>query len=184
MTKIDPDILRSLLRYEPETGKLYWLKRGAEHYQDSRCSAAGQAAQWNAIYAGKEAFSSKSRSGYMKGAILGRHMNAHRVIWALVNGVWPKEIDHINGDKADNRIENLRSVTSSENNKNRRLPACNKSGRIGVFWHARHKCWRAFIGHQGKRIHLGSFQVKDDAIAARKRAEKDFGFHANHGRVA
>jgi hypothetical protein len=181
---ISPELLRALLRYDPETGGLFWRRRERQHFSSgSRCDPAAQARQWNALWQDKPALSTNSSNGYLKGAIFGRTLLAHRVVWAVHFGVWPKQIDHINGVRTDNRIANLREATSQENNRNRSLPSDNKSGRIGVRWHKPDSCWRAHIGVSRRRIHLGSFRKFQDAVAAREEAEALYGFHPNHGRV-
>ena len=181
---IDPAVLRELLRYEPETGKLYWLSRSLHHFKSTaKRSAEWNCAAWNAKNAGKEAFTAGG-SGYRSGAIYRRNYGAHRVVWAIVHGMWPKMIDHINGDPSDNRLENLREVTSAENQKNLKLRSDNTSGRIGVSWDSARKRWSAEIISKGRHLHLGRFRSKSAAIQARKMAEQTHGFHPNHGRQA
>jgi|APSaa5957512535_1039671.scaffolds.fasta_scaffold25270_6 hypothetical protein len=106
---------------------------------------------------------------------------AHRLIWKHVHGEDPLIIDHINHDRADNRIHNLRSVTHKENQKNRAIHSDNKSGVTGVSWCKVMEKWRATIYTQEKCKHLGHFDSIDDAGEARKRAEIKYGFHKNHG---
>ena len=109
---------------------------------------------------------------------------SHRLAWLYVYGVFPKDqIDHINGDGTDNRIENLRDVNNSENGKNQRMPKNNKSGCIGVYWHKLRNKWQAEITDNGKKIYLGIYTDYSHAIQARKKAEKEYGYHANHGMV-
>ena len=85
-------------------------------------------------------------------------------------------VDHINNDRADNRVENLRWCTYSENNYNTKVPKCSTSGYKGVNWSERDKRWRAQIKHNNKTYHLGSFINKEDAINARKfKANELFG---------
>jgi hypothetical protein len=106
---------------------------------------------------------------------------AHRVIWSLCNGEIPKgmTIDHIDGNKGNNKIENLRCVTHQENLKNVRRLRTNTSGVVGVRF--LHKAWRARIVLNNKDIHLGTYTSKDDAIQARAIANILCGFHLNHG---
>ena len=106
---------------------------------------------------------------YKKKAIL-----AHRLAWALHTGDWPKgDIDHINGDESDNRLANLRDVSKSINQQNKRRPRTdNKVGLLGVSWHARGRKWRAQITVQGTRMYLGLFTTPDAAHAAYLEAKR------------
>ena len=107
---------------------------------------------------------------------------AHRLAWLYVYGEFPKGcIDHINHDNSDNRISNLRDVTQKENSKNASMSKNNTSGHTGVYWEKLISKWRAAIFSDGKRIHIGVFRHKKDAVAARKAAEIKYGFHPNHG---
>ena len=107
----------------------------------------------------------------------------HRLAWLYVYGEWPKYvIDHINGVRDDNRIKNLRDVKEGDNFKNCAISKTNTSGVTGVSFIKKHKTWKAYICVDYKLINLGSFEVKDDAISARKNAEIKYGFHKNHGR--
>lgn len=91
--------------------------------------------------------------------------SAHRLAWLYVYGEWPlDQIDHINNDKTDNRICNLRLATQSENIVNRRAQSNNSSGRKGVTRSG--KRWSASIRSNGHRYHLGTFDTVDDAHAA------------------
>lgn len=108
---------------------------------------------------------------------------AHILAWIYMTGEKPKgEIDHINGLRSDNRFCNLRDVPISVNSKNKKTPKHNTSGHIGVFWHKRMNKWYAKIGHDSKQIHLGYFDSIDEAVKARKCAEKEYSYHSNHGR--
>jgi len=183
MHGITPEMLRELLRYEPDTGKLFWLSRSASMYQSGDQPAAHKAAAWNARYAGKEALTANC-NGYRIGTIFNKPMKSHRVAWAFFYGTWPDQVDHINGIKNDNRIENLRSVTTQENHRNKPRPRHNTSGVIGVCWSKTVSKWAAQIKVDEKSINIGRFDSFDDAVAARKAAEIEYGFHANHGRAA
>lgn len=100
-------------------------------------------------------------------------------------GEWPSQfLDHVNGDPTDNRIANLREVTNQENCKNKSINRNNKSGVIGVFFydHGGYQYWVAYIRAEGRHIGLGYFKRYEDAVAARKQAEIDYGYHHNHGR--
>lgn len=171
---IDLSILNTLLRYESETGKLFWKKRPEDMPYANR---------FNAQFAGKEALYGIGAShGYKSGAIFNTQVLAHRVIWAMHFGEWPNIIDHINGDKLDNRIENLRNVTRCENAQNMKRASNNKSGAAGVYWAPHAGKWRAAIKVEKKSKHLGYFDCVDDAAKARRMADRQFGYHPNHGR--
>jgi hypothetical protein len=119
----------------------------------------------------------------MTGRLFGKNVRAHRVLWALHYGSDPDGvIDHINGLKADNRIENLRVTDAEGNAQNRPLRRDNRTGSSGVIPHG--DKFRANIRCGGKLTHLGTFERLSDAVAVRKEAERAMGFHENHGRVA
>ena len=177
-----PEVLRQLLRYEPETGKLFWRERGPEWFTDGFRTAQHNCKLWNVRYANKEAFSASSH-GYRVGRILDQLMPAHRVVWAISKGEWPRhEIDHINGVKADNRLSNLRDVTTAENGRNKCLRSNNTSGHVGVSWSTAEQKWKVLCWKAGKPIPIGTFADLDEAVAARKEAEVMHGYHENHGR--
>jgi hypothetical protein len=176
---ISPDELRALLRYEPETGKLFWRPRRAELFKTDNASKI-----WNSRFPDTEAFTTPDKNGYLRGTLYGKPFASHRVIWAMCLGEWPDgQIDHVNGIPNDNRIENLRLVNNLQNHKNRKLHRTNTSGVMGVTWYKRHAKWHAWIVVSGKRVHLGYFGAIEEAIKARKIAEAQYGFHANHGRT-
>lgn len=108
----------------------------------------------------------------------------HRVIWCLHHGelLEGMHIDHINGNRLDNRIENLRAVTVAENNKNLALSDANRVGVLGIQFNKKHGNFTARIRANRTLITLGTFGTLLDAVAARKAAELSFGFHPNHGR--
>jgi hypothetical protein len=158
---IAPEIVRQLLRYEPETGKLFWLPR--------KCASA---AAFNTRFAGGEAFTAISSWGYKKGKIEKRDYTAHRVIWALQTGAWPvAEIDHINRVRHDNRWSNLRAATREENARNNRGIEGSSSIYLGVS--KVRNGWKAQINVAKKQLYLGRFSNEEDAAkcydaAARK----------------
>jgi hypothetical protein len=102
-----------------------------------------------------------------------------------MHGEFPTyQIDHIDGDGLNNRLENLRDVTQLENLRNMTLYRNNTSGRIGVCFVKREGKWCAQIGTKSGSKHLGHFSNFDDAVTARKAAEVELGYHENHGRVS
>lgn len=163
-------VLRQLLRYDPRTGLLFWKERKS-------CP------QFSARYAGKEALTSV-RHGYRYGEIFNKPVSAHRVAFTIYYGKHPNgEIDHINGDRSDNRISNLRDVTRTINARNMKKSVANKSGVTGVSFYKASAKWQSRIMANGKYLHLGYFDNFEDAVSARKKAEETFGYHPNHGRI-
>lgn len=176
------EMLRKALRCCPDAGKLWWRVRPLSTFEDGAYSAERLCKTWNAQWAGKEALTGNHGNGYKSGGLNGRTIYAHRAIWALIHGEWPGEIDHINGDRSDNRLINLRIVTRLENTRNARMARNNSSGVTGVCWDATKKKWAAYIGSGENRTNLGNFKRFDNAVAARKQAERRLGYHPNHGR--
>jgi hypothetical protein len=96
----------------------------------------------------------------------------HRIIWAMHHGSWPTHLlDHIDQDKANNRIGNLREATKSLNATNTGLRSTNKSGVKGVYWSGSKNRWVASMTHQNKHYYLGQFTEKSEAVVARKAFE-------------
>jgi len=186
-TEINIETLEQLLSYDPETGILTWKERPLE-----LCFSAGTMKTFNVRFAGKEAGTTTNThpemvNGYYKKQfnIRGKKYRAHRVAWALHHKQWPSDqIDHINGNPLDNRIENLRVVSMATNNKNKRMPSHNTSGFIGVTKNNNKTKWKAQItdSNTGKLIYLGEFSNIEDAVAARAAADIEYGYHENHGR--
>lgn len=139
--------LKSILVYCSDTGIFTWIKRNGR--------AAGS-----------------YDDGYVRIKIGGKKYYAHRLAWIYAYGSLPDlAIDHINRDRSDNRIHNLRDVSVSENLKNKSTYKTNKSGVDGVHWCKTNKRWVARIGVNGKKLVLGKFIYKFNAICARKSAE-------------
>lgn len=115
----------------------------------------------------------KAPTGYYVVKCLGKIYLAHRIVWALHYGSWPKShLDHINRIKNDNRIENLREATHAENHQNRSRQKNNASGFTGVHWHSRDKKWEARIQVNKKQKHLGYFDTPEKAYECYKRAKQ------------
>ena len=122
------------------------------------------------IKAGDLAGSAKGK--YREITFNGHRCLAHRLIWFYANNAWPStQIDHINGNKLDNSISNLRLVNNQQNSQNKPKNKNNTSGKAGISWTKANKKWRAYIWHMYKRIHLGYFDDYDEAVKARERAE-------------
>lgn len=128
--------------------------------------------------------SSVSKNGYKRVWLDGKHHYAHHLIWIMHNGDGsiPEgyQIDHIDHNRLNNNIWNLRLVTPIENNRNRGVSEYNTSGRVGVCWDKRRQKWYARISVHDKNLFLGYYNSFEDACAAREEAEKEFGFHENH----
>lgn len=126
-------------------------------------------------------------AGYVRVALFRRAVAAHRFAWESIHGPIPDcmQVDHINHIRSDNRIENLRLVTHHENSQNVKLPKNNTSGVIGVSYNKNRGTWQASIGGRlkGTHEHLGCFHNIEDAIRARRSAEKRLGYHENHGKT-
>lgn len=168
--------LRDLLICDAEGGALTWRERPREMFATDKSFTV-----WNKRFAGKRALNASNGKGYLRGMVNWRKMFAHRVIWAMHYGAWPVgEIDHINGDKADNRIVNLRDVSHGENTRNAAIRRDNRTGAVGVFKVGER--YAAYIRSGKRRVDLGRHASFDEALSARRVAERKLGFHENHGR--
>ena len=159
-----------LLRYEPSSGKLFWKKTTT-----------------NRVSVGDEAGSFSKSTGYIQIQVDNKPYTLHRIAILLTTGVYDKtvQVDHINHDRTDNRLENLRVVSSAENMRNLSLRNTNKTGITGVFVSYTRKGtkrYRASIKYNQKTIFLGNYDTLEEAAAARLEAEIKYGFHENHGR--
>ena len=111
---------------------------------------------------------------YERVSVDGKIQALHRMIYLWNHGHLPKTLDHIDGDRMNNRIENLREATSSQNNQNRK--ATSSSGVKGVVWHKQSKKWIASICVNRKSVHLGSFlSIEDAALVANKARQSAHG---------
>ena len=116
--------------------------------------------------------------GYKRFEYLGKGIYSHRMIFAYHHGYLPKVVDHINRDRSDNRIENLREADNFINSRNAKLRGNNKSGKTGVCYRKNRGTWSVTIRSEGKQITVGTFRDIDDAIKCRKEAElKYYGEH-------
>jgi len=169
--------LREALDYDPVSGLFKWRTRPAHHFQSEIWCR-----RWNTKFAGKPAFRQPTATGYFEGTFENRRLYAHRVAYALENGEWPAaQVDHIDGNRKNNCASNLRPVTNADNARNMRRSSANKSGRTGVYWREGRRCWVASIKADGRTKHLGCFEEMQEAVLARQNAERELGFHANHG---
>lgn len=123
------------------------------------------------------------KNGYLRINISKVSYSAHRLAWLYVYGEYPEgDIDHINHDRTDNRIANLRVTTRSANMMNASKSKANTSGFTGVTWDKVNCKWVAQYMKNGKCNKLGRFDSMLDAVAARIRANREHGFHENHGK--
>lgn len=167
MSDITADEARELLDYDPETGILTRKIRTS-----SRVQVGAPAGTVN-------------RGSYVRIRLKSKLYLGHRLAWLIMTGDFPPaQIDHINGNIRDNRWQNLRAVTGQENDRNRAVRRDSSSGVMGVRRHNRADGWVARITVSGRRINLGYFKTLDEAVAARKAAEAEHGYHENSGRQA
>lgn len=146
MNQVSVARLRKLFTYDPATGTI-------TRKQSAGCRMAGATVD------------SAERKGYLRTNVDGQRLKAHKICWALHTGFWPDlQVDHINGNTADNRLSNLRLATNQQNAANQRTPKNNTSGTKGVS--ARNGRWVAGIKIDGVRIHLGTFNTRELAAAA------------------
>jgi len=169
--------------FEHRAGKLYWREGRPESHFTRNKTYKGYLTRC----AGKEAGGEKKGSGggraYRQVRVANTLFFTHRIVWAMHHGDATADIDHINGNGLDNRLENLREATRQENCRNMPVRTTSKSGVPGVT-HSQHKPpkWIARIKVDYKNITLGTFDKLEDAISARLNANEQYGFHANHGR--
>lgn len=151
--------------YDKKTGKLFnkTRRKGATHLAESGFMEV---------------------NGYRGLTFNKKRYFVHRLIWKIETEKDPMcSLDHINGKKTDNRFCNLREVSHRENMLNQKIRKTNTSGITGVCFDKAYKKWMAHITVNGKFKFLGRFENKKHAIKARKKAEKEYGYHKNHGRI-
>lgn len=161
----------SFFDYNQHTGELKWKVNRQGHVK------AGDVAG--------TVFTNSSGKSYMSLHVNRKHHLVHRVCWLIHYGENPKAcIDHINGNGLDNRIENLRDVTRSKNQRNMKVSSKSKTGVMGVSWSKRDSKWCARIKDENKKtIHIGYFSDFFEAVCRRKSLEGKYGYHNNHGQI-
>lgn len=158
-------LLQKVLRYEPDTGCFYWL---------APCN------RFSMVTPGQLAGTLHNR-GYIVIKVYGRCYRAHRLAWLYVNGVWPNpEIDHINRNRTDNRIANLREVDHLGNMQNKGAYRNNTSGYTGVSWHKQHRKWCAQIQYNKRNRHIGLFDDPQVAHVAYLRVKEELSNANDH----
>lgn len=141
---ITQEYLKSILNYDCETGIFTWKI-------NKSITKAGNIA------------GSIKKESYCVIKIHRKDYMAHRLAWLYVYGYFPTYIDHINGIRNDNKLSNLREVTSSQNSCNRKISIRNTSGVKGVTWHKQINKWQVVIGINGKNKYFGCFEDKEFA---------------------
>lgn len=166
----DVDLLRSLLDYNPITGEGVW-----------KVSISNRAPVGTTV---KVPQNIKNR--YKRVTIKGKTYAWHRVAYKIFHGELEDSlvIDHINGNQQDNSIKNLRLVERGDNQRNQVKRKNNTSGHMGVSFNKKHQKWETYITYENKLYKLGYYESIEKAIRVRKKFEKKFGFHINHGRVS
>ena len=161
VTKEEEDWIKQNLRYDSDTGFLWWAERGVGRQFDEPAGCL-------------------TKDAYIQ--IRNRFIiyKAHRLAWFLYYGVWPKDqIDHINNIRDDNRIVNLREATNAENNGNMKIREGGTSQYKGVCWHKPCSKWSAQIVVNYKKIHLGLYHNEEEAaLSYNKAALEHFGEYA------
>lgn len=176
---MDISKLREAISYDPETGICTWKQRPLSHFKSAK-----KCHNWNARFVGKVVglkFDTHNGKLYLKMLIDNQEYRLHRVIWAIVTGDIPLIIDHQDGNGLNNRWNNLRNVDAAGNRKN----AKRRTGKdlpTGV--QREGTKYRARISVNNRRINLGLYCDANDATAARKIAERQYGYHQNHDRVS
>jgi hypothetical protein len=152
--------LKSIFEYDPMSGIVRWREGRSNMVKGSIAGCI-------------------HGSGYKVVTINSKTYKLHRVIWVMLFGQIPNKffIDHINGKKFDNRLENLRLATNHQNQQNRPAPKNNSSGFRGVTWHKSVDKWMARISHNGKRTTIGFFDTAEDAYEAYKTEAKKLFTH-------
>lgn len=164
---IDVKEARKTFHYCEKAGALKWRKDSGVWGRIKKGSNAGYVHTCG---------TKNTKKKYVRVFFNGSYIYAHRIIWAIKTGKQPKSIDHIDGDGLNNRWSNLRSVHHSVNGKNQKLHSTNTSGYSGVTYRKDSGRWRSRIMVDDKMISLGTFSRKEDAIQARKLAEKKYGY--------
>ena len=165
-----------IFRYDQETGNLFWRKRDRKHF-----SRDIDWKMFNTRFADTQ-ISHVNDGGYICVRFNGKQTRAHRIIWLMVHGYWPEnQIDHIDGNRLNNRIKNLRCVTNAENSMNRKTIRSN-SGYKGVHKLKNSDKYIATIKKGYTHYNLGRYDTAEEAHAVYcAKAKELFGEYANFG---
>jgi hypothetical protein len=157
MIDLTQEKLHELFSYDQETGDFSWRVKKSKNVKVG------------------VPINSNNGKGYKVVKIDNKTYMVHRLIWMYVYGKFPEnDIDHKNRIRSDNRLLNLRDASKTDNAQNISIPRHNKSGHIGVSWIKSHKSWTVYIKVEQKNKWLGYYKDLNDAVAARKRGEKEY----------
>lgn len=180
LSDLSIDDVQRALDYDPQIGNFTWKQRPASDFATKRAASI-----FKTHFEGKPALTCIGVNGYQEGRLKGVGITGHRVAFVLMTGEWPSDqVDHINGNRSDNRWCNLRSASQAVNSRNMAMPSRNTSGRIGIHFDSKRKKWVAQGRAEGRHYNLGRFETMEAAVTARMCFEAEFGFHPNHGRIA
>lgn len=180
MIELTQEIVKELLHYDPDTGKLFWKPRESKWFKSGK-RQSNSCSIWNNKYALKEAGCLSTYDNYLKIRILGKSYQLHRIIWLYIHGYWPDEIDHKNGKRDENTLTNIRNVSHQINMLNTMKQINNTSGHNGIVFHRMSRKFQAQIQYKNKNHYLGLFENLEEAIEVRKKAELAFEFSDRHG---
>lgn len=175
------DRLLKRLSYNSATGLLLWRAREPDDFLPAKYPAERVAKIWNGKFAGTPALACPMPNGYLHGAFDSVDYLQHRVIYKLVTGQEPIDIDHFDGNRSNNRFANFRSTDPSNNMRNRSRSSNNTSGVNGVYRVGTKDRWYAQIEVEGRTFHLGTHDTIEAAAAARLAADHRHGFTERHG---
>lgn len=170
---------QAYFNYDPETGFLTHNERSRLEFKSE--SSYAQHLKRIGTIAG-----SPCAEGYVRVLVDGKYVGAHKIAWVIMTGEWvvypENEIDHDNGKRGDNRWDNLKKATKSDNQRNAGQRVNNTSGVHGVNWKPKYSSkegdgrWVARIWNGPRHVYLGGFKTLDEALIARKAAERVLGF--------
>lgn len=175
---ITKEYLQECFNYDKTTGNLVWKQRPLHHFKNEKSKNMFDV-NFAFSIAGSILKAHRSKTEYIAIKINGKSHKAHRLVYIYHFGEIKKEmqVDHIDNNGTNNKIDNLRLVSQSINQRNRLLQNSNKTGINGVNWHKTAKKWQVrIVDLNGKRLDLGRFNNFEVAVKVRKDAEKLYGY--------